>query len=79
MTDMTNVHAGSVPLHGNPLHVGPLTLEDERALVQVFFDMIMQEQELERQKQTLVEQSDFNTMDCFQMMDEKSLGWVSAP
>jgi len=41
--------------------------------------MIMQETKLEKHKQDLVEQSDFNLMDGFQMMDEKNLGWVSAP
>lgn len=35
--------------------------------------------DLERQKQILVEQGDFNLMDAFNMMDAKSLGWVSAP
>jgi len=30
-------------------------------------------------KQLLVEKSDFNLMDAFQMIDSKSLGWVSAP
>lgn len=34
---------------------------------------------MERQKQSLAEQSDYNLMDGFQMMDEKNLGWVAAP
>jgi len=41
--------------------------------------MIINEKELEEIKQTLAEQTDFNLMDAFQMIDEKSLGWVSAP
>lgn len=76
---MTNVHSGSaVPLHGSS-RFGPLHVEDERELVQLFFDMIENEKYLEMQKQKLVEQADFNLMDAFQMIDEKSLGWVSAP
>lgn len=65
MTDMTNIHSGSIPLHGANNFVGPLNREDERGLVQLFFDMIMQETAMEKQKQALAEQSDFNLMDGF--------------
>ena len=43
------------------------------------YEMILNEKELEQAKQDLIEQSDFNLMDAFQMMDQRSLGWVSAP
>lgn len=56
-----------------------MPVDDERELTQLFFDMIQQEQYLENYKQQLVEQPDFNLMDGFQMIDSKSLGWVSAP
>lgn len=55
MTDMTNVHSGSIPLHAANNYVGPLNMEDERGLVQVFFDMIMQETAMEKQKESLAE------------------------
>ena len=77
MTDMTNVHPGHIP-SGN-ISTGPLAVEDERELVQLLFDMIQNESYLEGMKQLLVERSDFNLMDAFQMIDMKSLGWVSAP
>jgi len=41
--------------------------------------MVQNEVALERKKQELVEQADFNLMDAYAMIDEKSLGWVSAP
>jgi hypothetical protein len=34
---------------------------------------------MEKQKQSLAEQSDFNLMDGFSMLDDRNLGWVSAP
>lgn len=59
--------------------IGPLRAEDERELVQVLYEMILNEKELEEAKQRLAEQGDFNMMDAFQILDEKNLGWVSAP
>merc|ERR1711935_414086 len=80
MTEMTNVHPGSIIVQGGQkVHVGPLRAEDERELVQVLYEMILNEKELEEAKQKLAEQGDFNMMDAFQMLDEKNLGWVSAP
>jgi len=80
MTDMTNVHTGSIPIAGSQKQsCSPLTVDDEKELVQLFFDMIQNETHLERVKQQCVEMGDFNLMDGFAMMDEKSLGWVSAP
>jgi len=38
MTDMTNVHPGHIP-SGN-ISTGPLTVTDEKELVQLLFDMI---------------------------------------
>ena len=48
MTDMTNVHPGTLPLHSAPIsQVGPLSAEDEREMVQLLFEMIANEKELE--------------------------------
>lgn len=80
MTDMTNVHSGSIPITGSQkLNCSPLHPQDEQELTQLLFDMITNETELERVKQQCVEMGDFNLMDAFAMIDEKSLGWVSAP
>mmetsp|Transcript_6825 Transcript_6825/g.11514 ORF Transcript_6825/g.11514 Transcript_6825/m.11514 type:complete len:155 (+) Transcript_6825:1209-1673(+) len=82
MTDMTNVHPGTLhfPVGGGQQNnFGPLNTEDEREMVQLFFEMILNEKELEEAKHQLVEQADFNLIDAFQMIDDKSLGWVSAP
>ena len=43
------------------------------------YEMILNEQEIEKSKQALAEQGDFNLMDAFQMLDDRNLGWVSAP
>ena len=78
MTDTTNIHAGN--FGGAPKqNVGPLSADDERDMVQLLFEMISNEKELEEAKCSLVQQGDFNLMDAFQMIDEKNLGWVSAP
>jgi len=79
MTDMTNINGGSFHQGSQYQKHGYLSPEDEKNMTQVLFEMIMQETKLEKHKQDLVEQSDFNLMDGFQMMDEKNLGWVSAP
>lgn len=77
MTDMTNVHSGKIA--AAQLNHGPLNAGDEQELTQLIFDMIQQEMFLELMKQKLVEEADFNLMDAFQMIDDKNLGWVSAP
>lgn len=77
MTDMTNVHSGKIA--SAQLNTGPLNAGDEQELTQLVFDMIQQEMFLELMKQKLVEEADFNLMDAFQMLDDKNLGWVSAP
>ena len=41
--------------------------------------MIQFETFLEKKKQDCVEQADFNLMDAYAMIDERSLGWISAP
>lgn len=81
MTDMTNIHGGNgVPSYGSQVRkVGELSPDDERELVQLLFEMIVNEKELEAAKMRLAEQGDFNLMDAFQMIDAKSLGWVSGP
>ena len=48
LTDTTNIHAGSIPITGGPkVYNGPLNGEDERELVQLFYEMIINEKELE--------------------------------
>ena len=79
MTDMTGVHPGTVATSGGKVAAGPLHAEDERELVQLMYEMIVNEQEIEAAKQSLAEQGDFNLMDAFQMIDDRNLGWVSAP
>lgn len=81
MTEMTGVHPGTVELMGGqPILVhGPLNGEDERELVQTMYEMILNEQDIEKSKQALAEQGDFNLMDAFQMLDDRNLGWISAP
>lgn len=80
MNDMTNVHPGFVPVNGSQkINCSPITATDEKDLVQLLFDMIQYEKMLEQKKQELVEKADFNLMDAYAMIDEKSLGWVSAP
>jgi len=49
MTDMTNVHSGSIPINGI-INTGPLSVDDERELMQLFFDMIQSEKYLEETK-----------------------------
>lgn len=67
MTDMTNIHSGNgIPSHGSQIRkVGELSPEDERELVQLLFEMIVNEKELEAAKMRLAEQGDFNLMDAF--------------
>lgn len=48
LTEYTNVHSGSVPLAN--MKNGPMTLDDERELTQLLFDMIQQELWLEKKK-----------------------------
>ena len=80
LTDKTNIHAGAIPISGGPkLYNGPLNYEDERELVQLFFEMIVNEKALEQSKMALAECADFNLVDAFSILDHKSLGWVSAP
>lgn len=58
---------------------GPLHVDDEREMVQLLYEMITNENDIEVAKQKLAEQGDFNLMDAFQMFDERNLGWISAP
>ena len=62
LDETTGVH-GSNPFA--PVHYGPMSLDDEREMVQLFFDVIQQEVSLEQKKQALVEFADFNLMDGF--------------
>lgn len=68
MSDMSAsmVHPGTLLLQGAPKSgVGPLNAADERELVQVLYEMILNEKELEEAKQRLTEQGDWNLMDGF--------------
>ena len=64
---------------GPKLYNGPLNIEDEREMVQLFFEMIVNEKQLEAAKMNLAECSDFNLVDAFSILDAKSLGWVTSP
>ena len=52
MTDMTNVHTGTqhFPIGGQQSVIGPLSANDERELVQLMFEMIMNDKEIEDTK-----------------------------
>lgn len=65
MTDMTGVHAGTVFSQNGKVQVGPLHPDDEREMVQLLYEMIVNEQEVEKAKEKLAEQGDFNMMDAF--------------
>ena len=62
MDENTGIH-GSVAI--NNCKYGPLPVDDEREMVQLFFDVIHQEKYLEKMKCELVEFADFNLMDGF--------------
>ena len=80
MLDSTNVHSGGgIPNFGAPVQTGPLTPFDEKQLVQLFYEIILNEKEIEQAKMKLAECADFNLMDALSMVDDKSLGWASAP
>jgi hypothetical protein len=81
LLDNTNIHSGGggVPNFGASRSPhGPLTQEDEKDMVQLLYEIILNEKEVEKAKMTLAECSDFNLMDAFSMVDNKSLGWASA-
>lgn len=65
MTEMSNVHSGSMMGGAPKVHVGPLSQEDERELVQLFFSMVCHEKTMEESKQLVAECGDFNLMDAF--------------
>lgn len=50
MTDSTNIHSGSLGFGGPKQNVGPLNAEDERDMVQLLYEMIINEKELEESK-----------------------------
>ena len=51
MTDMTNVHPGTIMTQGGlKVSAGPMKAEDERELVQVLYEMILNEAEIEAAK-----------------------------
>ena len=79
MTEMTGVHAGTVLTANGKVSHGPLHPDDEREMVQLMYEMISYEQEIEKAKEKLAEQGDFNLMDAFQMFDSRNLGWITAP
>ena len=55
-----------------------MTPYDEKKLVNLLYEIILDEKEIEAAKMKLAECSDFNLMDAFSMVDDKSLGWASA-
>jgi hypothetical protein len=51
MTDMTNVHPGSIIVQGGQKNAaGPMHAEDERELIQVLYEIILNEAEIEAAK-----------------------------
>ena len=54
-----------------------MTVEDEQAVVQLIYEMIINEKNLESSKMYLAEQVDFNLVDAFQMMDDLNRGFVT--
>ena len=47
------------------MKIGPLRAEDERNLVQLMYEIILNEQEVEEAKQKLAENGEFNLIDAF--------------
>lgn len=64
---------------GAPKTTGPLTPYDEKLLATLLYEIILNEKDIEEAKMKLAECADFNLMDAFSMIDDKSLGWTSAP
>ena len=64
---------------GAPKITGPLTPYDEKLLATLLYEIILNEKDIEEAKMKLAECADFNLMDAFSMIDDKSLGWTSAP
>ena len=55
----------------------PLTAGEESELVNIFFQQINLERDLNAAKKDVALCSDFNLLDCFQMFDLKDLGYVN--
>lgn len=56
MTDMTNVHPGSIIVQGGQkVSAGPMKADDEKEMVQVLYEIILNEAEVEAAKQKLAE------------------------
>jgi len=53
MNDMTNIHTGNY-MGAPKQNVGPLSADDEKDLVQLFYEMIVNEKELEEIKCQMV-------------------------
>ena len=60
-----------------PKYLNKMTVEDEQAVVQLIYEMIVNEKNLESSKMYLAEQVDFNLVDAFQMMDDMNRGYVT--
>ena len=72
--------AAMPPIRKGPLSkVKAISNEDEDELVQILKDIIQHESELEEAKVQLIQHSDFNLLDAFQLADVDSKGWVTAP
>ena len=56
-----------------------LSNENQRNLVQLFYQMLQCVRQLEEAKQQLAECPDFNLIDAFQMIDHRKQGWTSSP
>ena len=60
-----------------PKYLNKMTVEDEQAVVQLIYEIIINEKNLESSKMYLAEQVDFNLVDAFQMMDDLNRGFVT--
>ena len=57
----------------------PLKNDEEDELITVFKEIINHEREVEDAKIKLVQTGDFNLNDGFQMLNQQSKGWITAP
>ena len=78
---VNNFDLGAMPKvkDGPLIRQSPLNNEQEDELITVFKDIVNHERDSELAKIRLAQQSDFNLMDAFQMIDLESKGWITAP
>lgn len=68
------------PVKRGPLKkVSPLSSEMEDELITVFKDIMNHEREVEEAKLRVIQNEDFNLLDCFSLFDEDNKGYLTAP